>query len=74
MDFHCTTPGLQTTSASPSEADAVLGGKTEKTKKLTIHCRQELLSSQTLLKHTRHEGWPEPGIYLKQTEAMEVKR
>jgi len=32
MDFHCTTPGLQTTSASPSEADAVLEGKTDKTK------------------------------------------
>ena len=30
MGFHCTTPGPQTTSASPSEADAVLEGKNEK--------------------------------------------
>ena len=32
MDFHCKTPGLQTTSASPSEADAVLERKKEKTR------------------------------------------
>ena len=32
MDFHCKTPELQTTSASPSEVDAVLERKKEKTR------------------------------------------
>lgn len=74
MDFHCTTPRLQTTSASPSEADAVLEGEKRENKKFEIHCRQELLSSRTLLKHTPIEGLSEPGIYLNQNGANEAKR
>lgn len=72
MDFHCTTPGLQTTSASPSEADAVLEGKTEKTKNSQFF--QTIIIVVTNGLETRNEGLPEPGIYLKQNEATEAKR